>query len=95
MKKELSCLRCGGEMRHIRDTEIQLGEYGRFTGHYANIKEGAIEVSLYACPECGKIEFYHATPKHRDGTPQIRCSYCGKQHDFDDPRCPFCKTDTL
>lgn len=26
----------------------------------------------------------------RDGVPQVWCPECGKTHDFDYPRCPFC-----
>lgn len=26
-----------------------------------------------------------------DGIPQIRCPVCGRNHDFDYPRCPYCE----
>lgn len=26
----------------------------------------------------------------RDGMPQVRCSACGRNHDFDYPQCPYC-----
>lgn len=29
----------------------------------------------------------------RHGTPQIRCPACGQHHDFDYPKCPYCKYD--
>ena len=25
-----------------------------------------------------------------DGIPQVRCPRCGKKHDFDYPKCPYC-----
>ena len=28
-----------------------------------------------------------------DGMPQKKCPTCGKAHDFDYPRCPYCKDD--
>ena len=28
-----------------------------------------------------------------DGMPQKKCPTCGKEHDFDYPRCPYCKHD--
>ena len=29
----------------------------------------------------------------KDGMPQKKCPTCGKEHDFDYPRCPYCKHD--
>ena len=28
-----------------------------------------------------------------DGMPQKKCPTCGREHDFDYPRCPYCKHD--
>ena len=28
-----------------------------------------------------------------DGMPQKKCPVCGKEHDFDYPKCPYCKHD--
>jgi len=30
-------------------------------------------------------------PRNKDGIPQRQCPNCGKLHDFDYPKCPFCK----
>ena len=29
----------------------------------------------------------------KDGMPQKKCPTCGREHDFDYPRCPYCKHD--
>ena len=30
------------------------------TGHLSNLFSGALEVDIYACKSCGKLEFYRA-----------------------------------
>ena len=44
----------------------------------------------YSCPNCKKIEFFLADDTE-EGLPQKQCPKCGKQHDFDYPKCPFCR----
>jgi endogenous inhibitor of DNA gyrase (YacG/DUF329 family) len=51
-----------------------------------------MEVDIYSCPDCGKLEFFLADAAE-EGLQQRRCPKCGKQHDFDYPKCPFCKYD--
>ena len=56
----MRCLRCQGEMEHLGREDLQLGKYGFFTGHLSNLFSGALEVDIYACKNCGKLEFYRA-----------------------------------
>ena len=28
-----------------------------------------------------------------DGIPQVRCPRCGRRHDFDYPKCPYCENE--
>ena len=56
----MDCLRCGETMEDLGCEEIQLGHYGFFSGHLSNLFSGALEVRIYACPGCGKIEFFRA-----------------------------------
>ena len=51
-----------------------------------------MEVEIYSCPKCRKLEFYLADTME-EGLPQKQCPNCGKRHDFDYPKCPFCKYD--
>ena len=53
-------LRCHGEMEQLGQESLQLGQYGFFTGHLSNLFSGALEVDIYACRHCGKLEFYRA-----------------------------------
>lgn len=59
----LECLRCGREMRYARREKIQLGEQGVLSSHWAHLMAGALEVDIYYCAECGKMEFF--TPAER------------------------------
>ena len=43
----MDCLRCHGEMEHLGQESLQLFS-------------GALEVDIYACRRCGKLEFYRA-----------------------------------
>ena len=98
--KKLDCLRCGGAMDCLGREKIQLGETGLLLGDLPNLFAGALEVEIYSCPSCGKIEFYRPvlTKGKRDGyshsdIPQKQCPRCGESHDFDYPKCPYCKLD--
>lgn len=88
--KNISCLRCDIEMRHVGREKLQLGQTGWLLGDLPNLFAGATEVDIYACPKCSKLEFFMAE-KLEDELPQRECPQCGKKHDFDYPKCPFCK----
>lgn len=92
MKKDLLCLRCGQKMNHIKTQKLQLGQTGWILGDLPNLLAGSMEVDVYSCSHCGKIEFFSSNEKNV-GLPQKQCPKCGKQHDFDYPKCPFCKYD--
>lgn len=101
--KKLDCLRCGKEMRLLRREYLQLGKTGWFFGDLDNLMAGALDVVILCCPDCGKLEFYRADlPEEKkreewdlidggqDRIARIKCPQCGKEHDLDDPKCPFC-----
>ena len=90
MRKKIICLRCEREMHHHRREKLQLGQTGWILGDIPTLLAGAMEVDIYSCPKCGKLEFY-LTDGEEDKMPQKQCPNCGKWHDFDYPKCPFCK----
>lgn len=90
MENSILCLRCNREMKHIRREKIQFGQTGWILGDLPNLLAGAMEVDIYNCPKCKKLEFFLADARE-EGLPQKQCPNCGKQHDFDYPKCPFCK----
>ena len=92
MKNDLRCLRCDTVMNRIKRQKLQLGQTGWLLGDLPNLIAGAMEVDIYCCPACGKIEFF-AADAVEDDLPQKQCPKCGQRHDFDYPKCPFCKYD--
>ena len=76
MREDIICLRCEQKMNHIRTEKLQLGQTGWILGDLPNLLAGAIEVDIYACPKCKKIEFYLADSSE-DGLPQKQCPKCG------------------
>ncbi|MFR1517438.1 MAG: hypothetical protein ACLSVG_01480 [Clostridia bacterium] len=92
--KNLNCLRCNVPMKYVGQKKIQLGQTGWILGDLPNLLAGAMELDLYFCPQCGKIEFFQSDDAADDEQlPQKQCPRCGKTHDFDYPKCPFCKYD--
>ena len=95
MKQELLCLRCQTPMRYLRAEKLQMGQTSWLWGDFPNLLAGALEVEIYLCPQCGKLEFYsgieNQEPQMPDGMAQKTCPQCGLKHDLDDPKCPRCK----
>ena len=92
--KEHNCLRCSVPMRFLSRERIQLGKTGWVLGDLPNLLAGALDVEMYVCPSCLKLEFFTTEDgKGEDGLPQKICPACGAEHDFDYPKCPICKYD--
>ena len=93
MKETMNCLRCGAKMSHIMTENLQLGKTSWLLGDLPNLLAGALQVHIYYCPGCGKIEFYAAGEQPAEdgnGMAQVKSPYCGHLHDMDDSRCPYC-----
>ncbi len=90
--RKLDCLRCQVPLAFIKTEKLQLGQTGWILGDLPNLVSGALEVDIYSCPKCGKLEFYQADSVGGESAiPQVQCPKCGRMHDFDYPKCPFCK----
>lgn len=78
--------------------KIQLGETGLLFRDLSHLIFGTLDVEIYICPECKKLEFYSYTdedsePAYEAEIPKRVCPECGDEHDFDYPKCPRCKYD--
>lgn len=91
MKKELQCLRCQTKMQYLGAEQFQLGKTGWMLGDLPNLLAGAMELEIYCCPSCGKIEFFRPVEQSEYQIAKVQCPSCGATHDIDDPKCPFCK----
>ncbi len=94
--RRLKCLRCEADMEFGMTERFQLGQYGVVLGHLPNLLAGSLDLEVYFCPQCGKVEFF--TPEDSGdytdtSLPQKKCPKCGAIHDFDYPRCPYCDFD--
>ena len=85
----LTCLRCGGKMVHAFTEHIQLGKTSLLSGTWPNLSAGAVLTAVYCCQDCRRLELF-AEEEGGEELPQVTCPVCGKSHDFDYPRCPFC-----
>lgn len=91
--KKLTCSHCDTEMRFLTGERLQLGKTGWILGDLPNLLSGALDVDIYICPNCRKLEFFASDEEGEDDLPQKTCPQCGTVHDFDWPRCPHCKYD--
>ena len=90
--KKIDCLRCGQKMRYFGTEKLQFGQTSWIFGDLPNLLAGAMEVDVYCCSECRKLEFFLAEENEmEEELPQKQCPNCGRRHDFDYPKCPFCK----
>ncbi len=94
--KRLNCLRCGTEMEFGFQQKFQMGEHTLLLGDWNHLRSGSLELEVWFCPDCGKVEFFTpeavGTYTHKD-LPQKKCPKCGQEQDFDYPKCPFCGFD--
>lgn len=91
MSKVRKCANCDREMEFLGEEQLQLGQTGIVFGHLSNLLAGSLDVEIWECPACGKLEFYRqGSAEPEDHMAQVICSKCGKQHDLDDPKCPYC-----
>ena len=121
--RKTKCLRCDARMKFGMQQKFQMGQTSFLLGDWPNLMAGALELEVWFCPKCGKVEFFvpgstqnlpvkQSEPVQaeefdyvgsmvnegidavsKDGMPQKKCPTCGREHDFDYPRCPYCKHD--
>ena len=96
MKTDMKCLRCGEAMQYMGTEDFQLGKSGWLLGDLPHLLSGAMRLSVYRCPACGKVEFFSfasAGDEEEGRIAQIACPRCKQMHDMDYPKCPFCGYD--
>ena len=88
-KRQFSCLRCGAGMRFIGRDKFQRRP-DLFLSDLTFALAGGMEVDIYSCPTCGKLELFQPEAPS-DGLAQKQCPVCGAVIDFDYGRCPRCR----
>ena len=98
-KREIKCLRCAAPMELLKRESIQLGEHTYFLGDLSHLLSGALDVDIYICPECRKVEFFLCEPAEYMDTgmrlsevvrSKTACPHCGKEYDVRLDACPAC-----
>ena len=83
-------------MRIGMQEKFQMGQTGWILGDLPNLIAGSLELEIYFCPQGGKVEFFtpeESTAYSHNDLPQKKCPKCGRSHDFDFPKCPYCDFD--
>ena len=57
MANQLNCLRCGAGMRFLGRDRLQRRP-DLLLSDLTFALAGAVEIEIYACPKCGKLEFF-------------------------------------
>lgn len=95
--QKLKCLRCDALMQFVKREHVQLGKTTFLSGDWSNLWAGALDVAIFACPECGKLELYRGdfyeeqAELEQSGIAKTTCLTCGTKYDLDDPQCPRCR----
>lgn len=58
--REIYCPYCDVQLQYQGAHRIQSGRYGWLVEHRDQLFAGPLDVQLYVCPRCGKIEMFHA-----------------------------------
>ena len=96
---EKRCGNCGRGMEYVKTEHMQLGKTSFLWGDWPNLLAGALNVEIWSCPNCRKLDFYWSGPSEEDydyrddggHMAQTTCPACGHIHDLDDPKCPLCR----
>ena len=95
-ENEKRCGNCGHVMKFVKAEQVQLGKTSFLWGDWPNLLAGALNVEIWSCPNCRKLDFYWSGGEDdtdwedKDHMAQTTCPACGHVHDLDDPKCPGC-----
>ena len=93
MEKNIQCLRCDRPMNLIKQEHLFLGKVGVQFGDLHYTPSRGLDVEVWCCPECGKLELFRRQKQeqeHEEGIAQTACPVCGIRYDLDSPKCPVC-----
>ncbi len=97
----MKCLRCNTEMLYFGREHLQRGDSGPWIGNLNFSMQGGMEMDIYSCPKCGKIEFFQPGTQYQqqfeedkqEFPPEIGQNIVGVSMDgIPQVRCPYCGT---
>lgn len=95
--KQLRCLRCDSAMEHIMREAFQKGSAGPWVGNLNFRFRGGLEMDVYCCKKCGKLEFFlpenEMEPEETEGLEELdynaQVAFVSKEG-MPQIRCPKC-----
>lgn len=63
---DLKCLRCAGRMVDYGPVTFKLGEETYFFSDLNRLISGSLQINIYKCENCGKVEFFAIDSKEFD-----------------------------
>ena len=57
MRKK-KCLRCAAPLKFGMQQKFQMGQTSFLLGDWPNLLAGSLELEVWFCPKCGKVEFF-------------------------------------
>ena len=89
----INCLRCRTPMDFLGEQQIQLGKTGWILGDLSNLLAGSLDVQIYKCRRCGKLDFFssqESAMQYKEESSRRICPECGAEHDAECTCCPIC-----
>ncbi|MEG2054343.1 MAG: hypothetical protein RR052_05310, partial [Oscillospiraceae bacterium] len=92
-KKEITCSACGGALRYLGLQTLGINQKKRKS--VFGVTDKQLDVEIYECENCGKIEMYNVILKKNKPLKQVlptemTCSRCGKVYETEYGHCPYC-----
>jgi len=56
--KEIKCSSCGEMLTFLKEASLQIGKYEGIFGSLTGQGKEELEMEVYVCPACSKIEMY-------------------------------------
>lgn len=56
--RKINCPYCNIPLKYRGAQRIQLGRWGLILSHLDHLFSGSLNVQIYECPKCGKLEMF-------------------------------------
>ncbi len=70
--RTIFCPYCNIQMKYRSTERIQLGQSGIIFEHLDHWLSGHLTVSIYECPNCGRLEFFRYKKEKKNADGNIR-----------------------
>jgi hypothetical protein len=103
-RSSVLCDKCRVEMQPLGGVKFRTGGVsggmGFLLGKWAELREDTLQLNVYVCPQCRRIELFYAGPSREFHKPEHNtdttrsflkaCAECKKTIPLASEKCPFC-----